>query len=567
MTINSNLPPQIHKAQVESLKTEKVKDENLHGMDKELRLVLIELPALGSIPCSPECKIVGQILLDHPLSYDLLDHPLNYDLTATADVPAVYLQQFWRTVSKVLGPEETVKVGYQGVVDKTKINILQLFHAVINQTNFDYAALLWWDFMSNVKQKKEAIHYPRFIKLIIADLMNKFPDIPKRIDEDYHSIKDDIPLVSVYTIGDVRVQGMLIPDAFLNEEIHATDDFKEYKTVFMQIDVTINQPQLVVSTEGTHQSTPRAHRTPTLTVSPQGKKRKKSAGESSSPMQDEVAEATILSLTLHKTALAAEVQENIAKVQEKLDEEEIDKMVDVDEDEESYASVFADLVLNDDVDDSGTRLEPGSHKENLEKVNDDDAKIEKDKDGEEIEKEKKDEEIEKEMEDDRIETDKTDEEIEKEKKVYTVEEMNEVVKEKDIVDDVTGSMEIKKEHKQTLISSPTRFPRNVSSSDKTVSEELTATVSPTSATTSKAKRKTQSISFRSKTLPGKTLDHCNKIVPDVTFAKTKEMIIQEMPCLVNLEVNKDRKVDHINAKEMIAKEFTTHVPKMIEELF
>ncbi|GKB37192.1 putative reverse transcriptase domain-containing protein [Tanacetum coccineum] len=48
MTINSNLPPQIHKARVESLKTEKVKDENLHGMDKELRLVLIELHALGA---------------------------------------------------------------------------------------------------------------------------------------------------------------------------------------------------------------------------------------------------------------------------------------------------------------------------------------------------------------------------------------------------------------------------------------------------------------------------------------------------------------------------------------
>nr|GEU92826.1 hypothetical protein [Tanacetum cinerariifolium] len=39
------------------------------------------------------------------------------------------------------------KVGYQGVVDK----------AVINRTNVDYAALLWWDFMNNVKQKKEAI--------------------------------------------------------------------------------------------------------------------------------------------------------------------------------------------------------------------------------------------------------------------------------------------------------------------------------------------------------------------------------------------------------------------------
>ncbi|GJU02490.1 hypothetical protein Tco_1112828 [Tanacetum coccineum] len=35
MTINSNLPPQIHEAQVEALKEENVKDENLHGMDTE----------------------------------------------------------------------------------------------------------------------------------------------------------------------------------------------------------------------------------------------------------------------------------------------------------------------------------------------------------------------------------------------------------------------------------------------------------------------------------------------------------------------------------------------------
>nr|GEW26886.1 hypothetical protein [Tanacetum cinerariifolium] len=35
MTINSKLPPKIHKAQIESLKKENVKDKNLHGMDKE----------------------------------------------------------------------------------------------------------------------------------------------------------------------------------------------------------------------------------------------------------------------------------------------------------------------------------------------------------------------------------------------------------------------------------------------------------------------------------------------------------------------------------------------------
>ncbi|GJY31062.1 hypothetical protein Tco_0414557 [Tanacetum coccineum] len=145
-----------------------------------------------SIPCSPECKIVGQILLDHPLSYAL---------TATVNVQAVYLQQFWRTFVYTVDmfrdilhlPVETPdnpfvapvniktikafmnRVGYQGIVDEvsafytknlaqpwqtmfkvfnrclttrtsghdqTKINILQMFHVVINQTNVDYAALL-----------------------------------------------------------------------------------------------------------------------------------------------------------------------------------------------------------------------------------------------------------------------------------------------------------------------------------------------------------------------------------------------------------------------------------------
>ncbi|GJU96148.1 hypothetical protein Tco_1320904 [Tanacetum coccineum] len=186
---------------------------------------------LQSIHYSPECKIVGQILLDHPL---------NYSLTATADVPAVDTLNL-----PVETPEnpfvapaniQTIeafmnRVGYQGVVDK-------------------------WDFMNNVFQKKEAIQDSRFIKLIIADLIKKFSNIAKRLEEDYHFIKDDIPLVSVYTTGNVLVRGMLIPNAFLTVEIRETDDFKEYETVFMNVDVLMNQPQPVVSTQGTHRLKP-----------------------------------------------------------------------------------------------------------------------------------------------------------------------------------------------------------------------------------------------------------------------------------------------------------------------
>ncbi|GJR18778.1 hypothetical protein Tco_0967305 [Tanacetum coccineum] len=334
---------------------------------------------------------------------------------------------------------------------------------------------------------------------------------------------------------------MVIPDEFLTEEIRATDDFKEYETVFAGVDVLMNQLQPVVSTQGTHRSTPRAYRTPTIsTASPQGKKKK---------IRDEVAEATILSLTLYKTA---EAQENIAKVQEKLDEEEIEKMVKGEEDEESYASEFFDSMINDDVDDSGTRIEPGSHKEHLENVNDDDEEIKKEIKDHEIEKEEKNDDVEK-----------------------------------------TG---------ETPIPSPTRSPRKVSSSDKTVSEVLTATVSPTTTTTSKdsstSKHQKNSISYKTKILPGsiagmcrrrgqnryhiknkfitheffmskirEVLDHYNNVVPEMTFAKTNEMINKEMPHLINLAVNKDREVDPINAQEMISKKFATHGPKMIDELF
>nr|GEY09173.1 hypothetical protein [Tanacetum cinerariifolium] len=391
------------------------------------------------------------------------------------------LAQPWQTMFKVFNPYLTTRTSGH---DQTKINILQLFHAVINRTNVDYVGLLWWEFMNNVFQKKDVIQYPRFTKLIIANLMKKYLSISSRLEEDYHSINDDILL-----------------------EICATDDYKE--------------------------TTPRAHKTPTLTVaSPQGKKRKQSARDTSLPRKshkitirkkkqnttpipppggnregDEMAKATLLIFTLYKTALAAEAQENIAKVQEKLDEDEIEKMVEGEEDEESYASDFADSMLNDDVDDSGTRIEPGSHKENPKVVDDDDD-------------------------------DKNDKKGENDKKRDDVQKANDAM--------------------QTPIPTPTRSPRNDLSSNKKISEELMANVSPTTDTTSKTKVKRGFTSNKTKILPGsisgmcrrrgqichhiktkfvtheffigniqEVLDHCNNFFPKMTFAKTNETIKEE----------------------------------------
>ncbi|GJS65219.1 retrotransposon protein, putative, ty1-copia subclass [Tanacetum coccineum] len=147
-----------------------------------------------------------------------------------------------------------------------------------------------------------------------------------------------IPLVSVYTTGNVLIREMLIPDAFLTEEIRATDDFKEYEAVFMNEVAPMNQLKSVVSTQGMHRSTPRAHRTPTLTASPQGKKRKQSVRESNSPQKS-------LKITIRQQ-----------------------KVVEVEKDD----------------DDSKDRLEPESHKENPKHFDDDDdeEKVDEMKDAE-----------------------------------------------------------------------------------------------------------------------------------------------------------------------------------------
>ncbi|GJR30826.1 retrovirus-related pol polyprotein from transposon TNT 1-94 [Tanacetum coccineum] len=326
-----------------------------------------------SIPCSPECKIVGQILLDHPLSYAL---------TATADVHVVYLQQFWRTVSKVPDTEDTIKF-------------------MLDTEEFTYTVDMFRvTLYLPVETPENPFVAPANIQTIEA-FMNRvgYQDIPQRVDEDYHSIKDDTPLVSVYTIRNVLVRGMLILDVFLTEEICATDDFKEYETVFVRLDVPINQPQPVVSTQGMHMTTPRAHRTPTVsTASPQRKKRKKTAGELSSPQKS-------LKITIRQK-----------------------QMVEGEKDD----------------DDSKDSLEPESHKENPEYVDDDDD----------------------------------EEKVDEEKDVDM------------------RSLETRIEEMQTPIPTPPRSPRINLSSDKKITQELTDTVPLPTATTSKTPHSKRRISSK-----------------------------------------------------------------------
>ncbi|GJW91836.1 hypothetical protein Tco_0169389 [Tanacetum coccineum] len=207
---------------------------------------------LQSITCSPECKIMGQILLDHPLSYAL---------TATADVPTI--QEIIYTVDMFHDTLQLpVETRDNPFIAPVNIEIIDSF---MNRVGYQGV----------VDKKKDVIQYPRFTKLIITNLMKKYPSISPRLEEDYHSIKDDIPL-------------------------------KEYETVFVNVVVPMNQPELKRKQSARETSSPRK----SLKVTIRQKKQSTTLipPPSDDRERDEIAKATLLSLALHKTAIAAKAQ-------------------------------------------------------------------------------------------------------------------------------------------------------------------------------------------------------------------------------------------------------------------
>ncbi|GKB17439.1 hypothetical protein Tco_0851362 [Tanacetum coccineum] len=302
--------------------------------------------------------------------------------------------------------------------------------------------------------------------------MDKFPNIPKRLEEDYLSIKDDVPLVSVYTMGNVLVREMLIPDAFLTEEIREMNDFKEYEMVFMKVDVPMNQPPLKT------------------------KKRKQIAGESSLLRK-------LLKITIKQKQ----------------------------------------LVEKDD-NDSEDRIEPESHMDNPEVVDDYDDK------------------------------------------------------EREKHDDEMGSLEIRNEETQTTIPTPLSSPRKILSSDKKTFQELTDIVPNLTISTSKHSRVKKRISSKYSYLPGalrrmcrrqgymiqdmerkcvttakfwethnKIDDILHEVVPQIAENVTNDLIEANLkPCIVNTIIE-DRDAFRSEVPAFVSQEFKTHAPKIITKLF
>nr|GEU53144.1 uncharacterized mitochondrial protein AtMg00810-like [Tanacetum cinerariifolium] len=187
------------------------------------------------------------------LVYDVLRlTPFYKAFLVTADVPEIYMQEFWATAMTFddLPFEEEILaflrfLGHSGEIRKlTDVNINKLhqpwrsFAAIINKCltgkstgydslrlsqaqilwglyhkkNVDFAYLIWEDFVYQVEhkdtKKSNEMYYPRFTNVIIHYFMTKDPSIPRR-----------------------NKFGVMLPIELTNEEIRNSEAYKEYYAV------------------------------------------------------------------------------------------------------------------------------------------------------------------------------------------------------------------------------------------------------------------------------------------------------------------------------------------------
>ncbi|GJZ70464.1 hypothetical protein Tco_0634014 [Tanacetum coccineum] len=203
----------------------------------------------------------------------------------TADIPAIYMQEFWTIVSmhkssirfvinkkkvsldvdmfreilqfcpKILGQkfedlplEQDIlsfikDLGHTGdIAYLTDVNVDYLYQpwrafstGMFHKKNIDYVYLLWEDFLFQIEnkdaKKTNKMSYPRFTKITIDYFMSKDQSISRRNNMFWHTARDDTMFTSMRCISrheDTQVYGTILTKELTNQAMLESNAYKTY---------------------------------------------------------------------------------------------------------------------------------------------------------------------------------------------------------------------------------------------------------------------------------------------------------------------------------------------------
>ncbi|GKE40765.1 hypothetical protein Tco_1464170, partial [Tanacetum coccineum] len=182
----------------------------------------------------------------------------------TASVPAIYMHEFWATVTfqKHNIKFKLNKKSYSFDLE-TFINMFQICpkvpgHKFVDppfeeeillfmsdlsypgnikslSKNVDYVYLLWEDLVyqieNKVSKRNKDMYYPRFTKVIINHFMSQDQSIPRRNKVDWHMASDDPILTTMRFIPHhevVQKYGAILPDNLTTQAMKESEAYKTY---------------------------------------------------------------------------------------------------------------------------------------------------------------------------------------------------------------------------------------------------------------------------------------------------------------------------------------------------
>nr|GEW59623.1 hypothetical protein [Tanacetum cinerariifolium] len=213
---------------------------------------------------------------------DLKLTPFYKAFLVTADVPKIYMQEFWATATvhhhsirfkmnnkkRIVNLEE---LGHSGEIKMiTDVNIKKLHQpwrslvAIINKClsgkstghdslrlsqaqilwgmyhkkNVDFAYLLWEGFVYQVEhkdaKKSNEMYYPRFTKVIVNFFMTKDQSIVRRNKVNWHYARDDHMFTTIKLVSrnqSTQQYGVIFPVELSNKAIRNSKSYKEYYAI------------------------------------------------------------------------------------------------------------------------------------------------------------------------------------------------------------------------------------------------------------------------------------------------------------------------------------------------
>ncbi|GKA59493.1 hypothetical protein Tco_0758806, partial [Tanacetum coccineum] len=181
----------------------------------------------------------------------------------TADVPEIYMQEFWVIASrhhsslrfKMNGKSHTVNVdNFRDMLQKLlgqkfedppfEEEILSFIRALghtdeikgmYHNKNVDYVYLLWEDLVYQVENKNSKknnnMYYPRFTKVIVDYFMAKDKSIPRRNKMFWHTDRDDHMYTTIRVISkhqDTQIYDVILPQHLTNQAMLESEAYKTY---------------------------------------------------------------------------------------------------------------------------------------------------------------------------------------------------------------------------------------------------------------------------------------------------------------------------------------------------